>query len=298
MSTQAAAYFLNVFWAVLAGICLTFQAGIRYGYAGENVPATDLTRSQLVKQANAPLSTIMQIRLSDTPITKFDHTNGQGNILAVDVTMPLPAHRILPIRHLTRLTIPACVTNQNGQSEFGDLSFIDLSLIQEKKHFLWGVGPVLVMPTASWRTAGQGKWQIGPAGGFAVNTDRLLAGVLVQNPMSVGGDPSRPRTNQMILQPFVVCQLGRGWFVRTQPPLYFDWERNNRIYPINFGVGSTFKIGPQLINWYVQPYWNITTGKSPAPQNGLTVGITFLYPHFWDRVSSLWKKDRPVPDAR
>lgn len=256
------------------------------GVGGEEVkPKVDI-----VNQANAPISSIMQVRLRNTYIPKFEHLKGDGNILSVDITMPLPAHRILPIRHLTRVSLPAVVTNPDNKTGSGDLQFIDLAILREKKHFLLAAGPVLIFPTASDRRFGQQKWQVGPAGGFAVYGGRWLGGVLVQNPISVGGDAGRPDVNQMFMQPFVSCDLGRGWFVRSQPQFFFNWKTGGRSFPVDLGFGRTFKIGPQVLSCYVQPFWNFNEGKGTPPRNGITAGITLLYPHFWEKVSKLRKR--------
>lgn len=270
----------------LFSVLIACFAGSKTSQAGET-SQPEMTRSQLVNQANAPLSSIMQVRLRDTYIPQFTHMPGHGNLFAIDVTMPFPAYRVLPIRHLTRLTIPAVATNPDKKSGTGDLRFIDLAILHESKHFLVGVGPSMVFPSASGRKFGQGKWQLGPAGGFAITSERWLAGALVQNPMSVGGDVDRPSVNSMVLQPFVTYQLGRGWFFRSQPQLYFDWKTTQRIFPVDLGVGQTTKIGRQVISWYIQPYWNFVTGGDHPPRNGVTVGISFLYPNFWKKSHSL-----------
>jgi hypothetical protein len=274
---------------------LLLNSQIVSAWGGDERPRNALTQAEIANQANAPLSSIMQVRFRDTYIPKYEHMAGQSNLFGIDITMPLPAHRLLPIRHLSLLSIPACATVPNGNTGAGDLRFVDLGIAVERKHFLLGVGPVFVMPTASDREFGQGKWQIGPAGGVATFSDRWLAGVLVQNPMSVGGDQTYRRVNSMLLQPFVSYQIGKGWFVRSQPQLYFDWETKGRIYPIDLGVGKTFKIGPQLISCYIQPFWNICADGMKAPRNGVTVGVTFLYPNFWNRVSGLWRKNDANP---
>jgi hypothetical protein len=249
-----------------------------------------LTESQIISQANAPLSSIMQVRFRDTYIPTYRNVSGQGNLFGIDVTMPLPAYRLLPVKHLTKLVIPAVITNPDSRGGIGDLRFIDLAILQEKKSFLWGVGPSMVLPTAPNRRFGQGKWQIGPAGGFALTSPRWIAGVLVQNPMSVGGNKQRQRVNEMILQPFATYQIGRGWFVRSQPQLFFDWQHGDKIFPVDLGVGSTFKVYGQFVSWYIQPYWNFSVMDRPYPRAGVTFGITFLYPNFWDRMSGLWRK--------
>jgi hypothetical protein len=274
---------------VFSGICF-FVVGAISVSAEEgqtNVPVTP----NVVNQANAPLSSIMQVRFRDTYIPKFEHLKGDGNIFSVDMTMPLPAYRLLPIRHLTRLSMPAVVTSRDNKTGFGDLQFIDLAIVRERKRFLWALGPVLVFPTANDRRFGQGKWQVGPAGGFALFGTNWLAGALVQNPMSVGGDSQRPEVNNMVLQPFVSYDIGRGWFVRSQPQLYFNWKTGARSYPVDLGFGRTFKIGPQVVSCYVQPYWNFNSEKGILPRNGITAGITFLYPNFWKKIAEMRGKN-------
>ncbi|MFA6600016.1 MAG: hypothetical protein WC352_06300 [Candidatus Omnitrophota bacterium] len=257
-----------------------------------------LTREELANQANAPLSSIMQVRLRDTWIPKYEHLSGKSNLFGIDVTMPLPAYRLLPIRHLTRLTIPAVLTNPDHKTGGGDLRFMDLAILRERKHFLWGIGPTLVMPTADDRRFGQGKWQIGPAGGFAVMSKRCLAGLIVQNPMSVGGDKDRRPVNDLFLQPFVTYQLGRGWFVRSQPQIYFNLERGEKVFPVDFGAGNTFNLRGHMISWYVQPYWNFSGSERAYPRYGVSVGITFLFPNFWKNAGGLWDRYRHAPEDK
>jgi hypothetical protein len=172
----------------------------------------------------------------------------------------------------------------DGRTGFGDLRFIDLGIAYENDMFIFGVGPTFVFPTATDRRTGQGKWQIGPAAGAAVFSKRWMAGVIFQNPLSFTGDQDRYYANSMILQPFVTYQLGQGWFIRSQPQMLFDWRTEDKIFPIDLGIGRTFRIGKQDINCFVQPFWNFATDGHP-PQYGVTAGISLLYPDFWKKIA-------------
>ena len=46
------------------------------------------------------------------------------------------------------------------------------------------------------------------------------------------------------------------------------------------GVGRVFKIGPQYVNCFVEPAWNVSTDGS-APRYAITFGFSLLYPNFW-----------------
>ena len=79
-----------------------------------------------------------------------------------------------------------------------------------------GVGPVIVAPSATNHYAGQGQWQVGPSA-IVIYTKipKLILGVIEDNPISVGGERSRPGVNAMTLEPLVVKELPRDYFLPT-----------------------------------------------------------------------------------
>ena len=262
-----------------------FAAGIGTSVArADSANATSPTQSDLVNQANAPISSLFQIRLQDSYAPAFQgQLRGQGNFFSIAVGMPLPAYRLLPLPQLSLLTIPAAVTLPlplGSSTAFGDIRFVDIAVIDAGHSLLFGIGPTFVFPTASDMTTGQGKWQIGPAAAIAFVPRRWLLGVLAQNPISFAGDSTRPAANALFLQPFITYQLGHGWFVRSEPPMVFDWETNKQLLPLDAGVGRVFAIGRQYVNCFVEPAWNVSH-DGPAPRYAITFGFSLLYPDFW-----------------
>jgi hypothetical protein len=240
--------------------------------------------SQLINQANAPISSLFQIRLQDAYAPAFQgRLRGQGNLFSIAIGMPLPQYRLLPFSQLSLLTIPAAVTLPlplGSLTGFGDIRFVDLAVIDPGHRILFGVGPTFVFPTASDTVTGQGKWQAGPAAAAAFTPRDWLFGVLAQNPISFAGDSRRPAANALFLQPFITYQLGSGWFVRSEPQMIFDWESNKQQLPLDAGVGRVFAIGEQYVNCFVEPAWNVSS-DGPAPRYTITFGLSLLYPDFW-----------------
>jgi hypothetical protein len=253
--------------------------------AGSGNPARQ-EQSDLVNQANAPISSVFQVRLQDAYAPAFQgRLHGQGNFFSVAITMPLPEYRLLPLPQFSLLTIPVAATLPLPQGEltaFGDVRFVDLAVIDAGHRMLFGVGPTFVFPTATTKKTGQGKWQAGPAAAGAFAPGKWLLGVFAQNPISFSGDATQPAANALILQPFVSYQLGRGWFVRSEPQFIFDWETGKYLLPLDFGVGRVFKIGPQIVNCFVEPAWNMSH-DGPAPRYAIVFGFSLLYPDFWHR---------------
>jgi len=263
----------------IAGVVLGVAIAVS-GAPADDGNSVRPAESNLVKQANAPISSILQIRVQDSYAPHFTGLHGQGNTVTMAVTMPLPAYRLLPLPQLSLLTIPTAITPPGGSTGFGDLRLLDIAVLDAGHKIIWGVGPTLVFPTASERTTGQGKWQAGPAAAIAFAPAGWLVGILAQNPISFAGDTDRKDANALFLQPFATYQLGRGWFVRSQPQMVFDWQTGKQVLPLDFGSGRVFKIGRQHVSCFVEPFWNVSTNGS-TPRYGVNFGVSLLYPDFW-----------------
>jgi hypothetical protein len=270
----ASSWTLNI--SVLAAL-LALLIGAGSSLAEDERPKA---QADLVKQANAPISSIMQFRLQDSYAPKFWDVHGQGNTLSLSITMPLPEYRLLPLPQLSLLTLPVAVTAAGGGTEFGDLRLADIGVFDTGYGVIWGLGATLVFPTATAPESGQGKWQAGPAAAIAFAPKNWLLGVLAQNPISFAGDSQRPDLNALFLLPFATYELGLGWFVRSQPQMIFNWKTGKRQLPLDLGVGRVFKLGRQNVSLFVEPFWNIAH-DGPAPRYGVTFGAAFLYPNFW-----------------
>ena len=85
-------------------------------------------QADLVKQANAPISSILQVRLQDSYAPEFKGLNGQGNTFSIAVTMPLPEFRLLPFPQLSLLTLPVAVTLPGGLTGLGDLRLANIAV--------------------------------------------------------------------------------------------------------------------------------------------------------------------------
>jgi hypothetical protein len=276
--------------ALILALMLGVSIGAGVARADNANAASALSQSDLVKQANAPISSLFQIRLQDAYAPAFQGAlRGQGNFFSIAIGMPLPKYRLLPFPQLSLLTIPAAVTLPlplplGSLTGFGDIRFVDLAILDAGHSLLFGIGPTFVFPTANELSSGQGKWQIGPAAAAAFAPHNWLFGVLAQNPIAFAGDPKFPDANALFLQPFITYQLGHGWFLRSEPQMIFDWVTNKQQLPIDGGVGRVFKIGPQYVNCFVEPAWNVS-GDGPAPRYAITFGLSLLYPNFWSSLA-------------
>ena len=97
----------------------------------------------------------------------------------------------------------------------------------------FGLGPTLVIPSASDVQLSSQRWSAGPAAVAVLTRGPLVAGVLANNVWSFAGDGGRSVTADW------TAPNGKGWTV-----------------PIGGGIGRIFRLGSQPFNASLQGFWN------------------------------------------
>lgn len=133
-------------------------------------------------------------------------------------------------------TLPNTELDATGLS---DLIFVDVIAFKTKIGLL-GIGPSLIIPTASSDYLGSGKWSPGLAGVFMTKGFGLTLGVLGQQYVSVGGDSDRPDQNFMLFQPIITKIFNGGYFINFSPIMKFDWENDKYNLPLGVNFGKAF----------------------------------------------------------
>ena len=142
---------------------------------------------------------------------------------------------------------------------------------------IWGVGPVLLLPTGSDDLLGTEQWGIGPTAVLLKQSGRLTIGALVNHIESVAGDEDRADVSSTFLQPFVAKGFPGGVTVTFNTETTYDWEAEQWTVPVNVLYTKVTRLGGQLVSigggvrYYVE-------GSESAPTWGLRVVFTLLYP--------------------
>ncbi len=189
---------------------------------------------------------------------------------------------VIPIgRTVTRASLPLNTrpsTSGESVSGLGDFNMFVAYLLVATPSTTFGVGPLLVAPTATDDALGQGKWQAGAAAVIFKVTKVVQLGGLLTWQGSFAGDSARSSTSILAMQPFAVWQLGKGTYLRSTGVWDFDLKSGNYSVPIGFGIGQVVKAGGIVYNIFFEPQFTILHDGAGEPKIQLFAGLNLQFP--------------------
>jgi len=145
----------------------------------------------------------------------------------------------------------------------GDIQFSGFLSPAKPKGAIWGVGPVVQLPTNTNDRLGNDHWGLGPSF-VTLHTEKgdpWVYGALANNIWSVGPG-NDPDYNNFLLQPFVNYNLPKGLYLTSSPAITADWKADSDdrwTVPIGGGIGKIFRIGKQAVNAQAQAFYNVVS---------------------------------------
>jgi hypothetical protein len=144
--------------------------------------------------------------------------------------------------------------------------------------WIWGAGPVFLIPTGTDDLLTTNKWGAGPTAVALKQDGAWTYGALANHLWSIAGSDSRPSFSNTFVQPFVTYTTPTAWSFTLQTESVYDWENKQWAVPIGFVVSKVARIGGQLISvGGGVRYW--VDGPDAGPHGwGFRVAVTLLFP--------------------
>ena len=144
--------------------------------------------------------------------------------------------------------------------------------------WIWGAGPVLMIPIGSKDALSAEKWGLGPTAVALNQVGPWTYGALVNHIWDVAGDDARADVNATFIQPFLTYITKTKTTLALNTESTYDWVSEEWSVPINFNVAQLLKIGPQIMQVGAGArYW----AKAPeyaADGWGFRGSLTLLFP--------------------
>ena len=238
---------------------------------------------ELAKKLANPLAKLISMPFqNNTDVGIGENHNGYKNTLNVQPVIPIKLSKKLNL--ITRYILPV-VSQKNitgdstSQAGLGDLNISAFfSPAEAKKGFVWGLGPVFLVPTATDELLGSKKFSIGPSALALLQTHGMTIGALVSQTWSVAGDEDRSDVNLLYVQPFFTYNWKSGAGVGFSAEISQNWEGDNTsIFLIPAVLGIT-RLGKQMIQLLIGPRFQVVSPDKNGAVFGVRAQFVLVFP--------------------
>ena len=203
--------------------------------------------------------------LNIQPVIPFD-LNGEWNLISRTIVPVTDQRDILP--------------GAGHQSGIGDIvqSFFFSPKAPTAGGWIWGAGPVVLLPTGSDDLLSARKWGTGPTAVLLRQESGWTYGGLFNHIWSFAGDHDRSSVSVTYLQPFLAYTTKDAWTFGLNTESTYDWNAKQWSAPINASVAKLVRLGKLPVSLGLTArYWAESADSSPHGW-GLRLVVTFLFP--------------------
>jgi hypothetical protein len=262
-----------------AALALLFAEGAVVPLAAQGIPEDQATA--LAKATQNPVADLVSLPF------QFNFNTGGG--LADRTSFTMNFQPVIPIKGLFQkwivvartvipyVSVPAGSTRQSGLADIQGQFFVTPVKVGK---IVWGLGPVLSVPTATAQATATGSWAIGPTALVVETAGQYVFGALVNNLWTFADDGGEPEVNQLLLQPFINFNFGKGWAVSFSPVITANWDApagEEWTVPVGIGFSKVAVFNSRPMSLGVSYYHNVTRPTSGAA-NLLRISLSLLYP--------------------
>ena len=144
--------------------------------------------------------------------------------------------------------------------------------------WIWGAGPVILLPTASDARLGGEKWGLGPTAVVLKQEGPWTYGMLANHVWSVAGKDRRQDISSTFLQPFLAYLTKDKYTITINTESTYDWKGKQWSVPLNASVSKILRFGDQPVSLAAGVrYWADSPDSAPKGW-GFRVTATLLFP--------------------
>jgi hypothetical protein len=237
--------------------------------------------AELSKKLSNPISSLISFPIQ----MNFDFGMGTGNgwrmttnvqpviPVALNKEWNLISRTIAPIIHQGNVT--GAGTGQTGLGDIVQSIFISPN---KTEPFIWGVGPVVLVPTATNSAFASKQLGLGPTVVVLKQQGPWTVGMLWNHIWRVAGGSGRPNVNSDFIQPFLAYSTKDGWTYNFNTESTYDWTGNHWGVPIHAQVSKIVRFGKQPVSFGgALRCW--ATSPSGGPEGcGMRIVVTGIFP--------------------
>jgi hypothetical protein len=237
---------------------------------------------ELAKKLSNPISSLISVPLQYNYNQGIGDGDGEQNYINIQPVIPFSISEDWNL--ISRTIVP--VVNQGGFFQGDDyrtgLGNITQSFFFSPKEptaggLIWGVGPVIQIPTAT-NDISPDQWAAGITGVALKQSGGWTVGVLANHLWSISDEDELGETSATFVQPFLGYTTKKATSFGINTEASYDWIAEEWSVPINLTVGQIIKAGgkPLQLTGGVR-YWADSPPGGPEGWGARFV-VTFLFP--------------------
>lgn len=247
-----------------------------------SAPTYAQNADELAKKLSNPVASLISVPFQ----LNFDDGVGpdEGQRTTLNIQPVIPTSISEDWNLISRVIVPVVSQDDvfgasGSQFGLGDVvaSFFFSPKAPTAGGFVWGIGPALLLPTATDDLLGGEKWAIGPTAVVLRQSGAWTVGALTNHLESVAGSDSRADVSSTLLQPFVARALGQGRTLSVNLESTYNWDTHDWNVPLNIGYSKVTRWGSQLVSLQGGVRAYLTT-PGEGPDWGVRFTATLLYP--------------------
>jgi hypothetical protein len=245
------------------------------------LPAAAQDAAELAKQTQNPIASLISVPLQGNWDFGLGDRDATGMLFNFQPVVPFP---ISPSTNIVLRVIMPLTSQPDSASDGGRINgtgdILSTAFFSPSKagRIIWGVGPAVLLPTATNNTLGAEKFAVGPSAVALAQPGQFTVGVLFNHLWSTSGANDRQDVNQTFLQPFVNYNLGDGLALGANVEASANWEANEPwTVPLHLSVSKVTLLGKRPVNLAVAagPYLASPSGGASWR---FRLAATFLFP--------------------
>lgn len=242
-------------------------------------PSRHAEHEDLARKIQNPFADLITVPFQNVSGLGYGPENGAQNVLNIQPVLPIALGNGWNL--LMRPILPVSYTSwPESELGFGDLNVEPFFSRASSSKLLWGVGPILGVPTATDDLLGFGKWTAGPSVAVFGMRGHWALSVIANQQWSYAGDSASDSVSLFQLQPTVNYLLKHGWFLIFGPIISANWNAESGqkwIVPLGGGVGKVLSLGGQKMNVSLEGYGNVIHPDN-GPDAYLLFTVALLFP--------------------
>ena len=238
----------------------------------------------LAKELANPIADLISVEIEANYDDDIGDNNGSQWLTNIEPIIPFSISENWNI--VSRSTVPVITQDDissNGAKDSGIGDIMQHFYFSPKKFItshglIWGVGPALLLNTASNDALGSNKWGAGPSVAALIQEGPWTIGTIAEHIWSFAGNNSSTGVSMTSMEPFIAYVTKSDTTFTIDTESTYDWKAESWSVPIHFKVEQLLKIGGQMIQvGGGLRYWAASPDSGPEGL-GARLNLIFLFP--------------------